>query len=154
MLDFDTIEDEVVLPRIETLTYEQKSLIIEHAATIRSFIVSVENQVKEEMNHGGKCYEDKFKLVRKTTRRKFIDDATDELVSPLLDHLDHKDIFEEKPRSTSEIERRLKKAIGNKIAKEIMSDITIKPEGELVVAPLSDKRKAQQSTVISDFNGL
>ena len=54
----------------------------------------------------------------------------------------------------TEIERRLKKAVGAKEAKEIMADITTKPEGELVIAPITDKRKAVEPTIVSDFTGL
>lgn len=154
MIDFDECEDDVQLPDVETLTAEQKQFIMDHAGTIRSFIVAVENQVKQEVDQGSQEYEGRYKLVRKTTRRKFAEDALDELTSPLLDHLDHTDVYEEKSRSMTEIERRLKKAIGNKMAKEVMDEITIKPEGELVIAPISDKRKAEQPSLIGDFNGI
>ena len=153
MIDFAD-EDEPKLPEVDTLTAEQKRFIMDHGNMIRSFIVAVENQVKHEVDHGSQDYEGHYKLVRKTTRRKFVEDALDELTSPLLDHLDHGDIYEEKSRSMSEIERRLKKAIGAKHAKEVMDEITTKPEGELVIAPQSDKRKAQQPSLIGDFNNL
>lgn len=154
MLDFADSDDEPQLPDVETLTAEQKRFIMDHAAMLRSFIVAVENQVKHEVDHGSQDYEGHYKLVRKTTRRKFTEDALDELTSPLLDHLEHEDVYEEKSRSMTEIERRLKKAIGAKHAKEVMDEITTKPEGELVIAPQSDKRKAQQPSLIGDFNGM
>lgn len=154
MLDFADSDDEPQLPDVETLTAEQKRFVMDHAAMLRSFIVAVENQVKHEVDHGSQDYEGHYKLVRKTTRRKFIEDALDELTSPLLDHLEHGDVYEEKSRSMTEIERRLKKAIGAKHAKEVMDEVTTKPEGELVIAPQSDKRKAQQPSLIGDFNGM
>lgn len=154
MIDFDECEDDVQLPDVETLTAEQKQFVMDHAGTIRSFIVAVENQVKQEVDQGSQEYEGRYKLVRKTTRRKFSEDALDELTSPLLDHLAHEDVYEDKSRSMTEIERRLKKAIGAKAAKEVMDEITIKPEGELVIAPISDKRKAEQPSLIGDFNGI
>lgn len=152
MLDFDDPEPQ--LPDVQKLSAEQKRFVMDHAAMLRSFIVAVEEQVKSEVERGSKEYEAHYKLVRKTTRRRFVDDAADELVSPLFDHLEYTDIFEEKPRSMSEIERRLKKAIGVQQAKEIMSDVTTKPEGEVVIAPLADKRKAVEPTAISDFATL
>jgi hypothetical protein len=152
MMDFDDPEPQ--LPDVQKLTADQKRFVMDHAAMLRSFIVAVEDQVKSEVDHGSKEYEGHYKLVRKTTRRKFIEDATDELVSPLFDHLEHGDVFEEKSRSMTEIERRLKKAVGAKAAKEIMADITTKPEGELVIAPQTDKRKAVEPTIVSDFTGL
>ena len=152
MLDF--ADDDAQLPDVDTLTSEQKQFIMDHATMLRAFIVAVENQVKLEVDQGSKDYEEAYKLVRKTTRRKFTEDALDELCSPLLDHLEHSDVYEEKSRSMTEIERRLKKAIGVKDAKEVMDEITIKPEGELVIAPISDKRKAANPTMISDFTDL
>jgi hypothetical protein len=154
MLDFADSDDDPKLPDVNTLTADQKRFILDHAGMLRSFIVAVENQVKHEVDHGSQDYEGYYKLVRKTTRRKFVEDALDELTSPLLDHLDHGDIYEEKPRSMTEIERRLKKAIGVKDAKEVMADLTTKPEGELMIAPQSDKRKAQQPSLIGDFNDM
>lgn len=154
MLDFDTLEDEVMLPDVTTLTAEQKTFIMDHADVLRSFIVAVEKQVKDEVNSGSQEYSSKYKLVRKTTRRKFTEDALDELTSPLLDHLDEDDLYERKSRSMTEIEKRLKKAIGVKDAKLIMDEVTTKPEGELVIAPQSDKRKAVQPSVIGDFTNL
>lgn len=152
MMDFDDPEPQ--LPDVLKLSADQKRFVMDHAAMLRSFIVAVEDQVKSEVDHGSKEYEGHYKLVRKTTRRKFMEDATDELVSPLFDHLEHSDVYEEKSRSMTEIERRLKKAVGTKMAKEIMADITTKPEGELVIAPTTDKRKAVEPTIVSDFTGL
>ena len=152
MLDF--ADDDVQFPDVISLTVEQKQHVMDHAGAIRSFIVAVENQIKLEVDHGSKDYEKAYKLVRKQTRRKFIEDALDELCSPLLDHLEREDIYEEKGRSMTEIERRLKKAIGAKDAKEVMAEVTTKPDGELVIAPLSDKRKAVAPTIMTDFNDL
>lgn len=152
MMDFDN--DEVAIPDVQKLSADQKRFVMDHAAMLRAFIVAVEDQVKSEVDNGSKAYEGHYKLVRKTKHRKFTDDATDELVSPLFDYLAHDDVFEEKPRSMAKIEQRLKKAIGAKQAKEIMSDITTKPEGELVIAHNTDKRKAVRPTIVSDFTGL
>lgn len=153
MLDFADDVDPV-MPDVNKLTADQKRFIMEHGAMLRSFITAVEAQVKSEVDHGSEEYDGHFKLVRKTTHRKFTEDALDEIVSPLLDHLEHSDVFVENTRSMTEIERRLKKAVGVKNAEEIMSDITIKPEGESVIAPESDRRKAVEPTVISDFADL
>ena len=152
MLDF--ADPEPLLPAIPTMTSEQKRMVMDHAGMLRSFIVAVEDSIKTEVDHGSQDYDGHYKLVRKTTRRKFTDDALDELCSPLFDHLDESDIFETKGRTMSEIQRRLKKKLGAKDAKEIMDDVTTKPEGELVIAPESDKRRAEEPSVIGDFTGL
>lgn len=154
MLDFADSDNKPKLPDVNTLTSEQKTLIMNCSGVIRSFITAVEKQVKHEVDHGSQDYKDYYKLVRKITRRKFVDDALDELTSPLLDHLTHGDVYEEKPRSMTEIERRLKKVLGARDTKEVMDEITTKPEGELVIAPQSDKRKAQQPSIVGDFNGM
>lgn len=152
MIDFeDTTE---TLPDVKTLSSEQKMFIMKHADMIRSFIVSVENQVKQEVDHGSKDYQEEFKLVRKTKHRQFTDDAFDDVFSPLFEVLSHEDIYEEKHRSLTEIERRLKKAVGVQAAKEIMAEVTHKPEGELVIAPITDNRKAEEPSIVSDFTGL
>ena len=155
MLDFkDEVCTDLQTVDVESLTATQKLNVINHAEMIRAFLTSVENKVKDEIDIGCKDYQGYWKLVRKQSRRKFTEDALDEICSPLLDHLDREDIFEEKARSMTEIEKRLKKAIGNKDAKFIMDEITIKPEGEITIAKHSDKRKEVDPSVINDFTGL
>ena len=146
-------EEGASLPDVNTLTAEQKAVVMENIPMIRSFLVSVENQIKLEVDNGSKDYEGRFKLVRKTTRRKFIDDALDEF-SPLLDHLSEDDLVETKPRSMTAIEKDLKKATDPKTAKRIMDEITIKPIGDLVIAPESDKRHGVEPSITSDFKDL
>jgi len=141
-------------PEPIAMTSEQKRLVMDHAVMLRSFITAVENQIKLEVDQGSKDYEDVYKLVRKTTHRKFTEDALDPDFGSLLDHLNHDQIFISKPRTMTDIERVLKKEHGKEIAKEIMSEVTIKPEGALVIAPLSDKRKAAQPSIVSDFDDL
>ena len=136
------------------MTIEQKISVAEHIPMIRSFLVAVENSIKVDVDAGSTDYKDHFKLVRSKTNRKFTEEALDEDFSPLVDHLEHSDMYVEKPRSMTEIEKRLKKKVGVKDAKVIMDDITTKPEGKLVVAPLSDKRKAVEPSVTGDFNGM
>ncbi len=141
-------------PNPKIMTAEQKQVVMDHAVMIRAFIVAVENQIKLEVDHGSKDYENHYKLVQKTTHRKFKEDALDPDFSPLLDYLKHKDLFVEKPRSLGEIEKALKKEYSAKKAVEIMGEVTIKPKGQLVIAPISDKRKAAQPSAISDFKDL
>ncbi len=142
-------------PNPLTMTPEQKMVVMEHATMIKSFIVAVEAQVQHEVDEGSEEYESKFKLVRKSTQRKLLDKAFDELDSPLLDHISEDDMYEKKPKGLGAIEKALKKTGKKpKEVKEIMDEITIKPEGGLVIAPLSDKRKAVQPALIGDFNNL
>lgn len=142
------------LPDPNTLTTDQKIQIVNHIDMIKSFILAVENQVKLEVDHGSTDYDEVFKLVRKQTRRKFTDDAIDPLFSELLDHLDEEDVFIKKIETITNITARLKKKYGKERADEIMNDVTTKPDGDVVLAKLTDKRKAVQPSVISDFENL
>lgn len=147
MQDFDTALD---LPDPDSLTAEQKSNILDHASMIRSFIVAVENQVKLEVDKGSTDYNGRYKLVRKTTRRKFTSDAEEKL----LHWLPEDKVHERKMLGLTAIEKNLKKELGVKETKEFMKEITIKPEGATVIAPESDRRKPVQPTMVSDFNQL
>lgn len=148
----DFAEDK--FPDPKAMTTEQKKVVMEHAEMIRSFIVAVENQVKLEMDHGSKDYDDDYKLVHKTVHRKLTDDAKDPDFSPLYDYLEEEEVFEQKMRSLGDIEKALKKHMKPAQVKEVMDKLTWKPDPEIVVAPVSDKRKPVQPTMISDFTNL
>ena len=136
------------------MTPEQKMVVMEHATMIKAFITAVEAQVQHEVDGGSNDYEENFKLVRKTTQRKFIDGTFDEL-SPLGDYLDEDEMYEKKPLGVGAIEKALKKKGKKpKEVKEIMSEVTIKPEGGLVIAPISDKRTAVLPALVGDFKDL
>lgn len=150
MVDFT--DDSFVDPK--TMTAEQKKSVMDHAAMIRSFVVAVEAQVQHEVDNGSKDYEGSFKLVRKTTHRKFTEEALDPDFSPLLDHLEHCDLFVEKPKALGAIEKKLKEVMGKEDTKELMKKLTTKPEGSLVIAPITDKRKSVAPSIISDFENL
>lgn len=150
----DFKEDSFPNPKI--MTSDQKKTVMDHAEMIRAFIVAVENQVKQEVDNGSTDYEESYKLVRKTTHRKFTEEGSDEDFSPLLDYLNDDEVFDRTPKmkALGSIEKVLKKKAGKDKAKEIMDEITDKPEGSLVIAPISDKRKGVQSTLIGDFSNL
>lgn len=155
----DFAEDSFPDPRI--MTSEQKMVVMNHAAMLRAFIVAVEESVQGEVDKGSTDYEDSYKLVRKTTQRKLTEDALDPDFSPLLDYIDEEDMYERKPKAMGQLEKAVKekmKADGVKgfvkAAKEIMGEVTFKPEGSLVIAPMSDKRRAVQPSLTSDFKDL
>lgn len=150
--DFADVEPQ--LPDVEKLTAEQKAQVVKHANMLRAFIVAVEKSMTEEMNAGSTDFNDHFKLVRKTTRRKFIDGIDDPDFSPLFDHLSDNQVYENKLKSLTQIEKILKQEHGKDIAAEIMSELTTKPVGDLVVAPITDKRRAVVPEINSDFNNV
>lgn len=152
MLDFE--DDPVVLPSVETLTVEQKKFVLQHSTAISNFLSAVETQVKYELDKGSLDYLGDYKLVRRNTHRKFKESAFDAFESPLYDFFEHKDLIITKEKPLTLVESMLKKVVGKKQALQIMGQITEKPEGDLVLAPESDKRVEVQGSVISDFNNL
>ena len=72
-----------------------------------------------------------LKLVRKATKRKFTELASDVVMSPLLDYLDEEEIFERKIKGITEIEKLLKKR-GIKDYKKVIDSCTEKPDGEII----------------------
>lgn len=148
----DFAEDK--FPDPKAMTTDQKKVVMEHADMIRSFIVAVENQVKLEMDHGSNEYEEDYKLVYKTVHRKLTEEARDPDFSPLYDYLEEEEVFEQKMKPLGDIEKALKKHMKPAQVKEVMDKLTWKPDPEIVVAPVSDKRKPVQPTMISDFTNL
>ena len=145
-------------PHPNVMSIEQKVIVMEHREMLRSFIVAVENQVKLEVDTGSKDYEDKFKLVKGRSHRKFVNDYDDNL-SPLADHLLRSELYTEKALPIGEVEALLKSKLGStpdskKQVIEIMKAVTIKPEGKLVIAPITDSREAVLPAISSDFIDL
>lgn len=159
MIDFEDSKD--ILPSPEHMTVDQKLTVMDNIKMIRSFLVAVEAQVKQEVDSGSEEYKGRYKLVRSNTQRKLQEEAFDEIASPLLDYIEEDDLYERKRKGIGALEGALKdkfRAKGvkgfTKKVKEILDEVTTKPEGELVIAPQSDTRKEVQPTIISDFNDL
>lgn len=132
---------EAILPAVESLTQEQKERVVYHGGMIRNFIEAVENSVKDDLMRGVAGYS-LLKLVRKNTRRKLVEDALDDVTSPLWDVLTEDEVYTKKPRALSELEKAIKNVSDKQTAKKIIDSITEKPEGELIVVPYEDKRLA------------
>ena len=148
----DFAED--IIPKPEAMTSDQKKVVMAHAEMLRSFIVAVENQVKLEMDHGSKDYNGEYKLVYKTVHRKLTEEGKDIDFSPLYDYLEEDELYEQNMISLGGIEKALKKHMKPKEVRELMDSVTEKPEPGIVVAPVKDKRKAVQPTMMSDFTNL
>lgn len=148
----DFAEDKFPAP--ESMTPDQKKVVLAHADMIRSFILAVENQVKLEMDSGSADYSDHYKLVHKTVHRRLTDEAVDPDFSPLLEYIDFTELYENKVRSIGNIEKALKKRMQAKEVTEIMKDLTWKPEPATVVAPIADRRRAVQPSITNDFTNL
>ena len=137
MIEFEQSKD---LPDVASLTAEQKAKIVEVADQITDFIETVKKNVLSEIKKGSKEYDTVLKLVRKNTKRRFTEIASDPIMSPLLDVLDYDEVYKSSMRSLSEIEKSLKKKLDKEQFEEIMSEIVEKPLGEIEVALSSDKR--------------
>lgn len=157
MVDFAD-EEVPTLPDLNIMTAEQKTRIVEHADMLRGFIVAVENQVKLEVDGGSQEYADHFKLVRGKSNRRLNDDYNDEF-NTLMEYLSEDDLFKKVSLPLGDIEALLKQKLGKvkdkkKLVSEIMEEVTTKPKGKLVIAPMSDKRMAVQPSIISDFENM
>lgn len=149
MVDFEDLEPS--LPTLDTLTVEQKTLIVEYGNLIVDFVGEVRLAVLHEIDRGSLDYEGRLKLVQGMAKRKYNDNAFDELDSELFDYFDEDDLFNKKPKGITEIEKQLKAEVGKTETKRIMDSITTKPNGSLTVAPVSDLRIPAQPTVVTDF---
>ena len=156
IVDFDTVDvlPADKFPKLAELTTSQKSNIVTHAKAIKAFMDAVEKQIHLEISEGSTEYENVFKLVRKQTRRKFTEEAIDPDFSPLIDVLDHSEIFAFKMETLGNIERALKAELGNAAAKEFLIDLVVKPEGDLTLALITDKRIAVSNSTQSDFKDI
>lgn len=121
------------LPVPELLSLEQKQALVLHAKLIKNFLESVEKAVTDEMNSGSLEYPE-LKLVRKTTRRRWVSDTAGAIAR--LEDLGMEEPYERKICTMNKVT----KALGKKQAEEIFAEWMEKPEGAIEVAPLSDKR--------------
>lgn len=134
------------LPNPNVLTADQKISVLENASVIRGFLTAVEDLVREEMIVGEEY--DGFKLVERRTTRRF----TAKAEKVLKKHLPDDTLYQTKLNALGRIEKALKTSIGKRDADKIMSSVTTKPEGALVVAPVSDSRWSKSTT--SDFEKI
>lgn len=149
--------EEFALPPVETLTSEQKANIVKYKDLISDFFKEVEKAVAVEIKKGSKDYVKQLKMVRKKTQSRLSSVAFDDIDSPLLDYIDEDELYktEKKPKGIGDIKKTLKEA--GKKPKEIeaiMKEVTEKPEGDLIVVPSTDARKAVPVGYVADFDGL
>ncbi len=155
MLDFDAQFPCEVIANPNLLKSQEKAKLLEYAGLIEQFIKAVRSQVESEMHSGSKDYRETLKLVRAKTQRRLNGDALDDF-SDVFDHLERGEVFIQTPTNIpmGQIEKLLQKKIGKEDTSEIMKTITTKPEGAIVMVPLSDSRKAIPPSAVSDFADL
>ena len=135
------------------LSKEERLYFFERADNIRLYLRKIESTVGAEMLDGE--HYDGLKLVRKTTRRRYTSSAIRE-DSQIHDVLGDGMFKPRQPLGLGDMEKALASEMGRQDAKALMRDATWKPEGELTVALVSDRRKAvePQSSAAEDFKGL
>ncbi len=159
MVDFDVVDD-VQFPDVESMTAEQKVQVLKHAGKITKFLAAVKAQVLSELGEASDEYRGMYKLVRGRGKRVLNEDARDPDFSPLLEIVDHSDVFEPvTTKSLTSIENAVKikfqesgvKAPAKK-AKELVTEHCNKEEGNVTIAPWSDKRPELPPSCVSDFS--
>jgi len=135
LTQFTDIDSTVTLPKIETLTDEQRKRILDNKDLITNFVKAVETSVYNDIDVG--LGFDGYKIVEGRSIRKWADDAGTELVSKLGDLAYNK------------------KLIGIGAAEKLLSkkevnNLTIKPVGKPTLVEESDKRQSINSTDMFD----
>lgn len=164
ILDFKDFGDDDNSPK---LSAAKKTEILDNIDWVRSFLSSVEKDVKIEIDSGSVEYDNKYKLIRTRKQRTFLDDAFDPITSPLFDHIDEKDVYKNSPKGIGEIESLVKnslkaKGVKNiiKKSKSIVSSVCTSPNDtpiseltleDLKLVPWSNSEKAVPSSLERDF---
>ena len=112
--------------------------ILERAPHFIEWINSITSYAQDMAVNHNKIWPG-YKLVEGVSRRKWSDeDQATQAIFARCPELSEDQIFDTKLKSITNIE----KLIGKKRFTEILSDVTIKPEGKPTLVPMSDKRPA------------
>lgn len=126
----------------ETIAPEQIKRILDNAELINNFVASVEAFAQSVLERGGEI--PGYKLVKKKSNRKWIDEEAVELVYPEAVEM------VKKIKSPAQLE----KLIGGKKGKEQIEALCYKPDNGNVLAPESDPRPEVKSSALADFQTL
>lgn len=112
--------------------------ILERAPHFIEWINSITSYAQDMAVNHNKVWPG-YKLVEGVSRRKWSDeDQATQAIFARCPELSEDQIFDTKLKSITNIE----KLIGKKRFAEILSDVTIKPEGKPTLVPMTDKRPA------------
>lgn len=126
----------------ETITPEQIKHILDNAELINNFVASVEVFAQSVLERGGTI--PGYKLVKKKSNRKWVDESAVELVYPEAVEM------VKKIKSPAQLE----KLIGGKKGKEEIEALCYKPDNGNVLAPESDPRPEVKASASTDFQTL
>ena len=137
----------------KNLSKEEQVYFFERADNIRLYLRKLETIISAKMLDGEQF--PGLKVVRKVTRRRWTKNYI-EPDGPIHDILGERMYKPRAPIGLGDMEKALAAEIGRKDAKALMADATWKPEGDLTVAPLSDRRRAVEveSSAKDDFKDL
>lgn len=130
--------NDIVFPPIETLTDVQIAKILEVLPLIKTYMTSVGEYALARSLEGNII--PGFKLVRgRKGNRKWNDpSAVEEAFGGLLGE----ELFENSLKSPAQVEKLLKLKLGKSMDKNILDPFVIREEGNITLAPESDKREA------------
>ena len=150
---FDVVEiaqiEDKVLRSPETLTPEERKLLLDYSDIIEGFIKAVKGQAQKDLQQGKDV--PGFKLVRgKAGNRKWEDEAEVAKKARALG-LKKADMVDEKLKSPKQLLAQAKKASKFTDSKfQKLEDLVVQPDGKLVMVPESDPREAAGTKRIED----
>lgn len=139
MMEFEDMDDEENFPDAQTLTYDQKKLILDNRKLIESFLKTVEANVFTQLCDGEKF--EGYKIVEGRANRILIEGAEKLIVSQLGE-----DAYNKKLIGLGDLEK--------KLSKKEVAKLTIKPQGKLTLAPEHDKRPAVTPDEDAEFDDI
>jgi len=149
--DFSQVppEDDIALP-VPTGN-DELSRAMAWIPMIDSWVKSVNGEVQRRLEAGQEI--DNYKLVRKRSNRRYDpgmseDEVVKHLMTKTRGECKKADLIISKPKPLTQVEK-----LGPK-AKAAVAEITVKPEGGLTVAHVSDKRPVALLSNTSDFDGV
>lgn len=137
---FDVIEDSDKSPT--ELTDEEIDDIIPKLESVEKWIKAIFAYAQAQAMNGKEWKS--VKLVRQRSNRKYVDEAK---VADTLQKLGYTDIYTKKLLSITEME----KLLGKKNFGEILKDLVVKPEGNLTLVMMDDRREAVTPNVDYGF---
>lgn len=129
-----------VLPTPQLMRQDQILAVLEYGDMVQGWIDEVRGFVQSRLEVGEDLTGGKFKLVRGRANRKLNDKAEGRLTQYLrAEAYDRPKLI-----GITEAEKRLAKILGweKPKIKELMDEITDRPEGKLTLAPITDSRPA------------
>lgn len=137
-------------PELNLLTPDDISKLLMHAESIKRFLDDVRGYAQNLVLSGTPI--EGQKLVYSQTRRKLIDDDETIINDLTAFGINEDDLYNKKFKGLGELASLIKSETGMKAkeADEVLDRLCTKPEPNLILAPVSDKRMEQTVKVIKE----